>query len=126
MASRIIALFMALCTLSGCYMKPVRHLASDIALLQVGKSTSADVIVFLGEPDEQQEFDEGVQKWLYKDKNMSLLQKTPLVGSKLGSPEINKVVVTFRNGIVFACDFSYSDEDDMDWAKDFSWQEKKK
>ncbi len=117
---------LALSTLGGCYTKPVRHLGSDIALLQVGKSTSEDVIVFLGEPDEQQEIDGAVQKWLYKDKNVSLLQKTPLIGNKLGSPEYNQVVVTFQNGIVSACDYSYSDEDDMGWAKDFSWQEKKK
>jgi hypothetical protein len=57
---------------------------------------------------------------------MSLLQKTPLLGSKLGSPEFNQVVVTLTSGVVSACDYSYSDEDDMDWAKDFSWQEKKK
>ena len=129
MVSRInsfVLLFLVFFMLGGCYMTPVRHLASDIALLQVGKSTREDVIVFLGDPDEQQELGEGVQKWLYKDKNMSFLQKTPLLGSKLGSPEFNQVVVTLRNGVVSACDYSYSDEDDMDWAKDFSWQEKKK
>jgi len=129
MASKInsfLLLFLALSIFSGCYTQPVRHLASDIALLQVGKSTREDVVVFLGEPDEQQELGEGVQKWLYREKNMSLLQKTPLVGSKIGAPEFNQVVVTLRNGVVSACDYSYSDEDDMDWAKDFSWQEKKK
>ena len=129
MASKInsfLLLFLALSIFSGCYTKPVRHLASDIALLQVGKSTREDVVVFLGEPDEQQELGEGVQKWLYREKNMSLLQKTPLVGSRIGAPEFNQVVVTLRNGVVSACDYSYSDEDDMDWAKDFSWQEKKK
>ena len=117
---------LALSILGGCYTKPVRHLASDIALLQVGKSTREDVIVYLGDSDEQQELGEGVQKWLYKDKNISLLQKTPLVGSRFGSPEFNQVVVTLRNGVVSALDYSYSDEDDMHWNNDFSWQEKKK
>lgn len=129
MASKInffLILVLALSTLGGCYTKPVRHLASDIALLQVGKSTREDVVIFLGDPDEQQELGEGVQKWLYKDKNMSLLQKTPLLGSRFGSPEFNQVVVTLRNGVVSACDYTYSDENDMDWAKDFSWQKKKK
>lgn len=119
-------LFLAGCMLGGCYTTPVRHLASDIALLQVGKSTQEDVIVFLGEPDEQQVVGEGVQKWLYNEKNKGLLQKTPLIGSKLGSPEIYQVVVTLKNGIVSACDYSYTDESDMRWSKDFSWQEKKK
>lgn len=119
-------LFLALFILGGCYTTPVRHLASDIALLQVGKTTREDVIVFLGDPDEQQELGDGEQKWLYREKNVGLLQKTPLVGSKLGSPEIDQVVVTLRNGIVSACDYSYANEGDMHWSKDFSWQEKKK
>jgi hypothetical protein len=129
MASRIysfLLFFLVLFFLGGCYITPVRHLAADIALLQIGKSTREDVTVFLGDPDEQQDMGDGVQKWLYRDKNISLLQKTPLVGSKFGSPEFNQVVVTIRNGVVSSCDYSYSDEDDMDWAKDFSWQEKKK
>lgn len=107
-------------------MQPVRHLASDIALLQVGTSTRQDVVIFLGEPDEQQAMGEGVEKWLYREKNTSLLQKTPLLGKRLGSPTFNQVVVTLKDGVVAACEYSYADEDDMDWAKDFSWQEKKK
>jgi hypothetical protein len=128
MASRLnvfLFLFLAFC-LSGCYSKPVRHLASDIALLQVDKSTREDVVIFLGDPDEQQVLGEGVEKWLYKEKNVSLLQKTPLLGSKLGSPEFNQVVVTLRDGVVISCDYSYANEGDMGWAKDFSWQKKKK
>lgn len=129
MVSRIhsfLLLVLAGFILGGCYTTPVRHLASDIALLQIGKSTREDVLVFLGDPDEQRELGDGVQKWLYREKNKSLLQKTPLVGSKLGSPEINQVVVTLSNGVVSACDYSYLDENDMNWAKDFPWQEKKK
>jgi len=127
MASRIkflILIFLA-CYLSGCYTTPVRHLASDIALLQVGKSSKEDVIVYLGEPDEQVDLGEGTQKWLYREKKTRFFQKTPLVGSKFGSPEVNQVVVTLRNDVVSACDYSYSDEGDRGWAKEFSWQEKK-
>ncbi|MFH0784423.1 MAG: hypothetical protein V2B20_21045 [Pseudomonadota bacterium] len=129
MASRIhsfLLLFLAFCTLSGCYMTPVRHLASDVALLQVGKTTSEDVVVFLGDPDEQHDLGDGVQKWLYRDKSVGFLQRTPLIGSKLGSPEVRQAVVTLKNGVVSACDYSYSDQDDMGWTKDFSWQEKNK
>lgn len=109
---------------SGCYVNPVRHLASDAALLKVGESTKEDVLVFLGEPDEQQEVGEGVEKWLYREKEMSLMEKTPLVGKRIGSPEYHYVVVTLRNGIVADCVYSSSDEDEMDWAKDYSWQKK--
>jgi len=112
--------------LAGCYTTPVRHLAADAALLQAGKSTQQDVIVFLGDPDEQQVLGEGVEKWLYKEKDTSFFEKTPLVGPYLGAPAHNQVVVTFRNGIVTESVYSYSDKDDLDWANDFSWQEKKK
>jgi hypothetical protein len=129
MASRMYSSLLVLLTvfaLAGCYMTPVRHLSADTALLQAGTSTRQDVIVFLGDPDEQQELGEGVEKWLYKEKDTGYLEKTPLIGRYFGSPTYNQLVITFRNGIVTDSVYSYSDDDDMDWANDFSWQEKKK
>lgn len=117
---------LAMFTLAGCYMKPVRHLAADVALVQVGKSTKEDVVIFLGEPDDQAQDQQGRELWHYRDKNTNMLQKTPVVGSTFGAPEFIHVVVTFTNGLVSSCDFSLSDADDLSWAKDFSWQEKKK
>lgn len=113
-----------LSTISSCYDTPVRHLASDVALLKVGQSTEEDVLVFLGEPDEQQEVQEGVVMWLYNDKEMTFLEKAPLIGKRLGSPEYKSVVVTMTNKIVTEVIYSSSDADDMDWADDYSWQEK--
>jgi hypothetical protein len=115
----------ALTTISGCYNKPVRHLASDVALLKVGQSTEEDVLIFLGEPDEQQEVSEGVEKWLYRDKYMTFMEKAPIVGKRLGSPEYKLVVVTISNDIVTDVIYSVTDADDMDWADDYPWQEKK-
>ncbi|MCP4342525.1 MAG: hypothetical protein GY799_27510 [Desulfobulbaceae bacterium] len=115
----------ALTTISGCYNKPVRHLASDVALLKVGQSTEEDVLIFLGEPDEQQEVREGVEKWLYSDKHMTFLEKAPFVGKRLGSPEYKLVVVTISDDIVTDVIYSATDADDMDWADDYPWQEKK-
>ena len=112
--------------LVGCYMKPVRHLASDVALVQVGKSTKEDVTIYLGEADDIAQDKEGRELWHYRDLNTNLLQKAPLVGKSFGSPEIVHVVVTFTGGLVSSCDFSLSDADDLSWAKDFSWQENKK
>jgi len=118
-------LFLTLVTLSGCYNTPVRHLAADVALLKVGESTEDDVLIFLGPPDESQELAAGVEKWLYNDKQMTLLEKAPLVGKRLGSPEYQQVVVTLKNKIVTEVTYSSSDADDLGWADDFSWQEKK-
>ena len=112
--------------LSGCYNKPVRHLAADASLLIVGESTKEDVLIFLGDPDEQQELGDGVEKWLYKNKDMSLFEKTPFIGRQFGAPEYQRVVVTLSRGIVTKCTYSADDEDDRDWADDYSWQKKKK
>lgn len=129
MAARIGTFFLALMlvfSVTGCYIKQVRHLASDSALLKVGASTREDVIIFLGEPDEQQVVGEGVEKWLYRDKDSSFLEKTPFIGKHIGSPQYHQVVVTLRNGIVADCVYSSTDEDDMDWANDYSWQRNSK
>ena len=109
--------------LSGCYMNQVRHLAADVALVQVGKSTKEDVTVFLGEPDDRGQDREGREVWHYSEKNTSMLEKTPVLGKTFGSPELTHVVVTFSDGVVVSCNFSQSDADDLSWAKDFSWQE---
>lgn len=110
----------------GCYIKQVRHLASDVALLKVGSSTQEEVLIYLGDPDEQLETGDGVEKWLYEDKDKSILEKTPFLGKRIGSPEYRRVVVTITNNIVTDLIYFSSDEDDLDWADDYSWQEKKK
>ncbi len=122
--SIIVLMLLSACFLSGCYITPVRHLAADIALVQVGQSTREDVLIFLGDPDEQQVQSEANEKWLYTQKKKRGAEKTPFVGKYLGSPEINRVVITFTNGIVTDTKFSSDDEDDLDWADDYSWQTK--
>lgn len=122
--STILMMLMTACLLAGCYITPVRHLAADIALVQVGQSTREDVLIFMGDPDDQQVLEGGIERWLYTQKKKSTVEKTPVVGKYLGSPEINRVVITFTNGIVTDSKFSSNDEDDLDWADDYSWQKK--
>ncbi|BHH81716.1 hypothetical protein [Desulforhopalus sp. 52FAK] len=122
--SAILMMLLTVCLLAGCYITPVRHLAADIALVQVGQSTREDVLIFLGDPDDQQVLEGGVEKWLYTQKKKSTAEKTPFLGKYLGSPEINRVIITFTNGIVTDSKFSSNDEDDLDWADDYSWQKK--
>ncbi len=121
----LVLVTVALATLSGCYSTPVRHLTSDVSLLKVGQSTKEDVLIFIGDPDERQELGGGVEKWVYKDKEMSFLEQAPLVGKYLGSPEYKQVVVTITNNTVTDVVYSSSDADDQSWADDYSWQEKK-
>ena len=122
--SFLFILALSVCLLSGCYVNPVRHLAADIALVQVGQSTREEVLIFLGDPDEQQVLENGTEKWLYTQATKSGFEKTPLLGKYLGTPEVNRAVISFTNGIVTGSVFSSNDEDDLDWANDFSWQKK--
>ncbi|WP_457575261.1 hypothetical protein [Desulfomarina sp.] len=121
----VVFLLCLLSLLSGCYNKPVRHLASDAALLKVGVSTREDVLIYLGDPDEQQVGPDGSEKWLYTKKDMTLLERVPYAGKYFGSPEYSRLIVTLKNGIVTKCVYLRTDEDDLDWADDYSWQEKK-
>lgn len=121
----LILLLLLVLTLSGCYITPVRHLAADVALLTVGKSTQEDTLVYLGDPDEQVDLGAGVVKWIYKETRQSTIEKTPWIGRNFGSPEYMQVVVTFTNGIVSDTSYASSDEDELDWADDYSWQKKK-
>lgn len=113
-------------TISGCYTTPVRHLAADVSLLKVGESTAEDVLIYLGPPDKQQELGDGVEKWSYNDKEISLIEKTPIIGKRLGSPTYRQVEVTIINNIVSEVVYLARDEDDLDWSDDYGWQEKKK
>ena len=109
-------------TLSSCYMTPVRHLASDVGLLKVGVSTKEDVLVYLGEPDEQVDLGNGRQQWLYHDVEKGFFESLPLIGQYLGDPEIMKAQVILTNNIVTDCSYQATDEDEMAWSRDFSWQ----
>ena len=110
--------------MSGCYITPVRHLAADAAMVQVGVTTRDDVVVFLGQPDQRQELAGGVEALLYKEVHRSFFEKLPYLGKYIGSPEYRKVVIIVRKGVVVKCSYSSSDEDEESWSKDFSWQEK--
>jgi len=118
----LVFIAVTLSCLSGCYNTPVRHLTSDVALIKVGQSTEEDVLIFLGEPDERQDLAVG-QKWIYKNKDMTFLEKAPLIGKYWGSPQYTTVTVTLINETVTDVTYSSSDPDDMHWADDYSWQE---
>ena len=120
---RIILSLFLLTALSGCYNTPVRHLASDVVLIDVGTSSRSDVLIYLGEPDEQVIVGDGVERWLYRDEVKTLLEDTPWVGKYAGTPEDVQVVVVLENDVVTECVFSDVDKDDLAWQDDFKWQE---
>ena len=119
---RIILSLFLLVALSGCYNTPVRHLASDVVLIDVGTSTRSDVLIYLGEPDDQVISGNGVERWLYRDEVKTLLEETPWVGGYVGSAEDVQVVVVLKDDLVTECIFSDRDPDDLAWQDDFKWQ----
>ena len=112
--------------LAGCYGKPVRHLASDAALIKPGESTREDVLTYLGEPDEQEILSEGVEKWVFREYESSMLKSTPVVGRYFGPPDYGTVTVILKNNIVAKCIYGAYDHEELDWADDFGWQESQK
>lgn len=110
--------------LSGCYTKPVRHLASDVVLIKVGESDREEVLTYLGEPDEQEVLAAGVEKWIYKEEEHSALKKAPMVGRYFGAPDYGTVTIVFKGDIVVECLYGEYDHEELDWADDFEWQEK--
>ena len=108
---------------TGCYATPVRHLASDAALLKIGSSSRNDVLTYLGEPDRQQPLPGGGEEWIYSEEVTSDLQKLPLVGSLAKEKGEQKLVVVLRDDVVQSCQFREFGRKEFDWADDYSWQE---
>ena len=123
---RVILLLLSALILGGCYNRPVRHLASDASLLDVGVSTRQDVLTYLGEPDQQIALGNGAEKWVYTSEEHSLLKNAPLVGKYFGKPDRGMITVILENGKVAKCVYGAYDSQALDWAKDFDWEKKPK
>ncbi len=109
--------------LNGCYNTPVRHLASDVALLKIGESKSDNVLTYLGEPDDQIVLEDGVEKWVFIEHENSSLKKAPLVGKYFGEQNYDTVTVILKNDVVIDCIYGAWAHTDNAWADDFDWQE---
>ncbi len=118
-----VLLLILLAVLTGCYNKPVRHLASDASLIKVGSSSRNDVLTYLGEPDKQRTHPDGRVEWVYTEEKPSGYQRMPLVGGFFSGDGYDKIYVIFKDDVVQSCQFREFDDDEFDWADDYSWQE---
>ncbi|CAK8717356.1 MAG: hypothetical protein CDV28_10155 [Candidatus Electronema aureum] len=123
MRQMIIIMFAFLVLASGCSFKPVRHLASDAALIKVGESTRKDVLQYLGEPDGRRTVGLGVEEYLYSEARKGQLGSLPLVGKWVNPVSQEMVVVTLNGEQVTGCEFRLLQKDDQDWKKDAKWEE---
>ncbi len=120
----IICVLLTAFAVSGCYNKPVRHLASDAALIKIGESSRSDVLTFLGEPDEQVTLGKGMEKWVFTEYENSALKAAPVVGKYFGEPDYGTVTVILKDDVVVDCIYGAWEYDSQTWKNDFDWQEK--
>jgi hypothetical protein len=97
---------------TGCAKKHIRHLASDVCLITPEVSTKAQVLTYLGPPDEQYEMKDGSETWIYYEVRRSILNKTPYIGDKLGDKKYETIKVTIAGDVVRSCVYrSLSEEE---------------
>jgi len=109
---------------TGCYNKPVRHLASDAVLIEAGTSTRQDVLTYLGEPDIQRRLPSGEEEWIYIEEMTSDLQRVPLAGGYFEGKGQERILIVLSNDIVQSCEFREFGTDEFDWSDTYSPQEK--
>lgn len=56
----------------------------------------------MGPPDDQQN-DQYGEMWIYYQVNKSLLRKTPFIGDRLGTEDVDVVTIRFERDHVIAC-----------------------
>ena len=115
---------MMLLSLPACYGKHVRNLASDVALIKAGETRRQDVIAYLGEPDEKATAENGMEKWLFREKEESMLKSTPLLKNVLPRAKQEVIIVLLKGDTVVSSRYGAIDFEEKKWADDFDWQEK--
>jgi hypothetical protein len=108
---------------AGCSFTPVRHLASDAALIQPGESTLEDVLRYLGEPDGRRTTAPGVEEFLYLEDRQGGLSSLPLLNRVVDPDSHEMVLVTLEGNIVTQCEFRLVRKKDRAWKKKISWDD---
>lgn len=111
--------------LTGCYSKPVRHLASDASLIKAGESSRQDVLRYLGEPNGHRTVAPGIQEFVYHEDKKNIMGRAPFVGSLVGTEGYEILVITLTGDLVTGSEFRTYRKADTDWADDFTWDEVK-
>ncbi|NTV13628.1 MAG: hypothetical protein HGA96_06835 [Desulfobulbaceae bacterium] len=90
--------------LAGCATTtPMKHLSSDVCLVMPESTTKAEVLSFLGEPDQKSNFQEGDELWIYYKKDQDFIHKMPLIGEQFGTLNYETVTISFIGNKVRTC-----------------------
>lgn len=123
MRLRILIGLTLLLLLSGCFNKPVRHLASDASLIKTGESTRMDVLQYLGEPNGRRTVAPGVEEYVYHEGKRNLLQRMPMVGSMMDDEGYELLIITLTGDLVTDAEFRTFTKGEMDRFEGFTWNE---
>jgi len=109
--------------LSGCYSKPIRHLASDASLIKAGESTRVEVLQYLGEPNGRRTVGTGVEEFVYHEGKRNMLQRTPVIGSMMDDEGYELLIITLTGDLVTDSEFRTFKKGEMDRFEGFTWDE---
>ncbi len=101
--------------LSACSDKPVRHLASDVGLIQVGTTDRDSVLRFLGEPDSRRMISDTREEWIYHEEKKSTMQKVPLMGEAFDADGYQMVKIILDGDLVSSCDYGTFNKNKEEW-----------
>jgi hypothetical protein len=119
----IFSILAVLLFLVGCSSKPIRHLASDAALVEPGKSTRQDVVRYLGQPDRHRSLSPGVDEYVYYNERKGFFGNLLFVGNLIDPDSYEMIQITLDGDMVTDCDFLVHKEDDEDRATDVAGDE---
>ena len=119
----ILLLTLTLCLSSCASSTPVRHLASDAALIQPGQTTLAELHQYLGEPKGSREVSPGVKEYVYSEDIVSFWGKMPVVGKMVDPGGYEMLIVTVKDEVVQNAVFRNFSEKNQQWVKDYNWEE---
>jgi len=125
LCARMLVCLALLVFFGACTGSPVRHLASDAALIKPGVSTRDEVLTYLGDPDSRQTISATAERWVYYEERQSTLQQAPYLGTLFNAKGYEQIVVTFDGDNVVDVRFNSFDADEFGWSDDFGWQEKR-
>ena len=119
-----LVLLLALCLtqVTGCFNRPVRHLASDASLIQKGETTAKELRTLLGEPDSRRALGDGREEWLYHEETPARFEGMPYAERFFKSPGHQRILVIVSGEQVIDCRYESRDSREEGWRDDFDWQ----
>lgn len=108
---------------AGCSFKPVRHLASDAALIRPGESTLTDVLQYLGQPDGRRSIAPGVEELFYAEERKGGLATLPGFERVIDPDSHEMVLITLEGNIVTKSEFRLIRKKDQAWKRKISWDD---